>query len=84
MRTTVTLESDVADLLEQAMRERGVTFKQAINDAVRAGLRPEVSAVDITFPTFNLGEYRVALDSALTVAAALEDAEIAQQLAGGR
>lgn len=31
IRTTVTLESDVVDLLEKATRERGVSFKDAVN-----------------------------------------------------
>ncbi len=35
MRTTVTLDPDVKELVERAMRERGLTFKDAINQAVR-------------------------------------------------
>ena len=33
MRTTVTLDPDVEAQLRAAMRERGVSFKVAINDA---------------------------------------------------
>jgi hypothetical protein len=40
MRTTVTLEPDVARLIEEAMRRRRQSFKQVINDAVRRGLLP--------------------------------------------
>jgi hypothetical protein len=36
-RTTVTLDDDVLALLKQAMRERDVSFKQALNDAIRVG-----------------------------------------------
>ncbi|MCE2559262.1 MAG: antitoxin [Acidobacteria bacterium] len=38
MRTTVTLDADTESLLREAMRQRGQTFKQALNDAVRHGL----------------------------------------------
>ncbi|MCY3969521.1 MAG: antitoxin [Acidobacteria bacterium] len=38
MRTTVTLDADTESLLREAMRQRGQTFKQALNDAVRQGL----------------------------------------------
>jgi len=38
MRTTVTLDPDTRLLVERAMRERGLTFKQAVNEAIRAGL----------------------------------------------
>lgn len=38
MRTTVTLDDDVAAALQAAMRERGISFKEALNQAVRSGL----------------------------------------------
>lgn len=38
MRTTVTLDEDVASRLESLMRTTGKRFKQAVNDALRAGL----------------------------------------------
>ncbi len=38
MRTTVTLDADTESLLREAMRQRGQSFKQALNDAVRRGL----------------------------------------------
>ncbi len=38
MRTTVTLDDDVAASLHSAARERRVSFKVALNEAVRAGL----------------------------------------------
>jgi hypothetical protein len=40
MRTTVTLEPDVARLVDQAMHRERRTFKEVINDALRRGLRP--------------------------------------------
>ena len=38
MRTTVALDADTESLLREAMRQRGQSFKQALNDAVRRGL----------------------------------------------
>lgn len=41
MRTTVTLEPDVERALKEQMRRHNLTFKQALNDAVRKGLAEE-------------------------------------------
>ena len=38
MRTTLTLDDDVAVLLEKTRRAKGVSFKQIANEALRAGL----------------------------------------------
>jgi hypothetical protein len=38
MRTTLTLDEDVAVLLEKARRAKGLSFKQIVNEALRAGL----------------------------------------------
>ena len=38
MRTTLSLDDDVAALLEQIRSERDTTFKQIVNDALREGL----------------------------------------------
>jgi hypothetical protein len=38
MRTTVTLDPDVVELLQQAMAARRQSFKEALNTAVRRGL----------------------------------------------
>ncbi|MEP6860413.1 MAG: antitoxin [Deltaproteobacteria bacterium] len=47
MRTTLTLDPDVAKLLEDEMHRSRKTFKQTVNDAIRrglsSGLRPTVS-----------------------------------------
>lgn len=41
MRTTLTLDDDVAALLERFRRERKVTLKGAVNMAIRRGLTAE-------------------------------------------
>ena len=74
MRTTVTLDPDVDVLLKQAMRERGLPFKQALNEAVRAGLaRRDSVAAPFRQRTFQLGRPRVDLTKALALAGELDD-----------
>lgn len=43
MRTTLTIDDDLAGLLMQRARERGVSFKAAVNGAIRAGLGEEAA-----------------------------------------
>ena len=38
MRTTLTLEDDLAGVLKRRARELGIPFKEAVNRAIRAGL----------------------------------------------
>jgi hypothetical protein len=81
MRTTVTLEPDVEALLKRLMHERGLSFKQAINDAVRAGLAGGSAAAPARTPTFAMGyEPAIPIDKALRLAAELEDEELARRL----
>ncbi len=82
MRTTVTLDPDVAAKLQQAARERGVSFKAALNDAVRSGLtagaapsrRFRVNAQPLGVRP------GVDLDKALSLSGELEDAEVVRKL----
>lgn len=85
MRTTVTLDPDTRLLIERAMRERGIGFKDALNDAVRAGLagRRADDATETTVP-FAMGIPVVELDGALRVAAQLEDDVLVRRLEAGR
>jgi hypothetical protein len=86
MRTTVTLDADVEAKLRAVMRERGVSFKVAINDAVRSGLGASTPAPRrYRMPTAPLGvRPGVNLDKALTLAGELEDAEILRKLELGK
>lgn len=45
-RTTVTLEDDVAALLEERARETGATFKEVINQVIRVGLTRQASEAE--------------------------------------
>ena len=38
MRTTLTIDEDVAKLLDEEVRRSGVSLKEAVNGALRAGL----------------------------------------------
>jgi hypothetical protein len=38
MRTTLTIDDDLAGLLKQRAREMGIPFKEAVNRTIRAGL----------------------------------------------
>ena len=76
MRTTVTLDSD------GAARERGVSFKAVLNDAVRRGLSTETVRRAYRTPSRDMGlRPGFDIDKALTLAAADEDAEIVRKLA---
>ncbi|MBI2377163.1 MAG: antitoxin [Deltaproteobacteria bacterium] len=44
MRTTLTLDPDVARLLEEAMRREHRSLKAVVNDALRLGLSPRPKA----------------------------------------
>lgn len=43
MRTTVTLDPDTEAMLRREIARRQVSFKKAINDAIRRGLGPQPS-----------------------------------------
>ena len=78
MRTTVTLDPDVESLLRKEVRRRGEPFKLVLNNAVRAGLKNmKRSARPFRPLTFDMGRPRIALTKALSLAAELEDEELA-------
>lgn len=84
MRTTVTLDPDVESLLRHAMQERDVSFKEAVNEGLRAGLSPRTRG-RFQQPTFDLG-FRpdVNYDKALEMAAAIEVQELLHKQALGK
>ncbi|MGA2470738.1 MAG: antitoxin [Solirubrobacteraceae bacterium] len=84
MRTTVTLDPDVELLIKRAMQRRGVSFKQAVNDSIRAGIAPRRSGERPTFPTYDMGSPLVDVTKALQIAGELEDQELARELATGK
>lgn len=83
MRTTITLDADVEFFVKQAMRERGLTFKQAVNDAIRAGMATRSDSARPPIPTYDMGEPLVDVTKALRLASELEDQELTARLARG-
>lgn len=82
MRTTITLEPDVEELVKALMRERGLSFKEAVNEAIRRGLGRPPRGKPARTPTFRMGfEPSIPYDKALMVAGRLEDDELARRLA---
>jgi len=81
MRTTVTLEPDTDAIVRRLMRERGLTFKQAVNEAIRMGAPTRGRRRAQRTRTFDMGEPRLELDKALRLAAELEDDELIRKLA---
>jgi hypothetical protein len=82
MRTTVTLDEDVAAKLRQVSRERGVSFKTALNGAVRLGLSasaPPSRSFSVHSQPMGIRP-EVNIDKALSLADELEDSEILRKL----
>jgi hypothetical protein len=76
MRTTVTLDDDVVQLLRRRMEERKVSFKKALNDAVRDAAAQRPRPTRFATRTADLGVPAINLDRALQIAADLEDEEL--------
>ena len=82
MRTTVTLDPDVAAKLKQTARENDISFKEALNSTVRRGFeRGAIKPQPYRVRTQSLGvRPGVNLDKALQLAGELEDAETLRKL----
>ena len=76
MRTTVTLDDDTLAVVQRRMRERGVSFKQALNDAIRDGAQGRPSPTPFVTRSADLGVPSVTLDRTLQLAGDLEDEEL--------
>ena len=85
MRTTLTLDPDVAADLKRRARKTGKPFRQVLNDAVRAGLRAQDAPPPRPYklkPISAGGPMPgINLDKALQLAGDLEDEEIARKMA---
>ncbi|MBA3877468.1 MAG: antitoxin [Anaerolinea sp.] len=84
MRTTVTLDPDADAVVRKLMRERKLTFKQALNAAIRAGVSTGQRKTISYTRTKSMGIPKVPLDKALQLAGQLEDEEIIRKLALGK
>lgn len=63
MRTTLTLDDDVAIKIEEARERRNATLKEVVNEALRVGLRalerPEREEEPYRTPSTSLGGCRL-------------------------
>lgn len=74
MRTTVTLDPDVEEIVRSRMRARHVSFKQALNDVVREGATDRDAYVFAT-PSRRMG-LKVDVTKANQIATELDDEEV--------
>lgn len=81
MRTTITLDPDVDARLRRLMQEKGVTFREAVNSVLRAGLGPDPAGEPFRTPTYDLGSPTQSLDKALELAGRLEDEALHNKMA---
>ncbi len=81
MRTTVTLEPDIAAQLKQRAHHQGISFKDALNGTLRAGLGGSVQREPFVQATASLGlRPGIDLDRAGRLADELDDAERVRKL----
>ena len=85
LRTTVRLDDELLERLEERARAEKISLTRMLNRVVEAGLesgaRRRRARRAYREQTHAMGAPRVALDKALALAAALEDEEIARELA---
>lgn len=79
----MTLDSDTEQIVRRRMRERGISFKEALNDAIRRGAGGDAPSGRFVTETASMGESRVNLDRALQIAADLEDDELLRRMRSG-
>jgi hypothetical protein len=81
MRTTLTLDDDLAAKLKSVARERGISFKEAVNSTLRAGFAVEREPRRYRQRTYRM-ELREGVDveKALRLAAAFEDEATVRKL----
>lgn len=85
MRTTVTLDPDAEAVVRRRMREQRISFKRALNDAIREGAAgPSGSRDPFRTETADLGLPMVNLDRALQLAGELEDEEVVRKMRAGK
>jgi hypothetical protein len=77
----LTIDEDVAQQIRQRMRERGAGFKETVNELLRRGLLSTDAPAPYSTPIFAMGvRPDIDLDKALSLAAAMEDEEVARKV----
>ena len=85
MRTTLTLEDKLAKALKKLAHESGMTFKEVVNQTLRAGLAadnalPKPKPYKVKPAKLGGVQPGINLDKALQIADAIEDEEIVRKL----
>ena len=78
MRTTVTLDDDIAEKVQEKALETGKSFKQVLNDALRLGLVLEAS-FSVPREPFQVKAHRLGLKHGMSY---VNVAELIEQLEG--
>ena len=77
MRTTLTIDEDVAVQLEHLRRARDLTLKELVNEALRRGLRdmsgPPRKRSTVRTRAFPMGKPLISVDNVAEALAHLED-----------
>ena len=84
VRTTITLEPEAEALVKKAMKERNLSFKEVVNQAIVSGLAAPASRPRVKLPTHRMGPPRINLDKATQLAGELEDEEILRKMSMGK
>lgn len=77
----MTLDPDTEQVVRRRMREKGMSFKEALNDAIRSGVAQQTEA--FSTDTASMGASAVNLDRALQVVGDLEDDELIRRMRSG-
>ena len=78
----MTLDPDTEHLVRRRMKEKGISFKRALNDAIRDGA-VATGREPFESPTFDLGIPSVDLTKALRIAGELEDEDLIARMRRG-
>jgi hypothetical protein len=85
MRTTLTIDDDLAALLHEQARRTGRTFRDVVNEAIRDGLLRGTSESSCVPPVHELGiRPGVDLTKALQLVGQLEDEEVVRKMEIGK
>jgi hypothetical protein len=77
------LDDDLLRQLKREAHQTHVPLRRLVNAALRKGLaesRPTRAKTSYVCPVFSMGEPKLDLDKALSLAASLEDAEVLREL----
>lgn len=80
VRARVTLDADAEQMVRRRMRERDVSFKEALNDLIRDGATATAPRAPFRTETASMGVSAVNLDRALQVAADLENGDLIRRM----